>query len=422
MIGPAIKPIQVHFGIDPRLSAWVIAAFALFTMISVPALSWMADVHGKRKSFLISVGLFVAGALVCAASQSIGVLLFGRVVQGIGAAGVFPVASAVVGDAVPKEKRGMYLGVLGSVFGLAFLIGPAVSGFLLLYGWRYPFLFSVPVGVAALIAGWRILPASKTTSDKRSLDVVGLVLLTLFVGALSGALNSIDSNNFAASLLAPRFYLLAIISILCLVLFVVQERRTTTPIVRPGLFATPGVSLVVLLAIGAGMCEAALVFTAGYAVALFDVTDSVAGFMFLPLAGSIAIASPVLGRLLDKVGPRTMVVAGAAILCGGLVLFALSETRVHFYLGSVLIGVGQASLLGSSLNYIMLMNAPSDERATAQGFVTLSLNFGIVIGSAVVGAIVASAATAAVGFGQAFSVMAVVAFAIGLIGLAIRRK
>jgi len=419
MVGPGLSSIQSHFGLDPRVGTWIIGLFALFTLVGVPAMAWIGDNLGKRRSFLISTGLFVAGALTCFSAPNVEFLFAGRILQGLGAAGVFPVASAVVGDVVQPANRGKFLGVLGSVFGVAFLVGPAASGVLLLAGWRYIFLFTLPIGLGAFVLGWRMLPASDTNRESRGLDIAGMLLLTGFVALLAVALNGIDNTDLSSSLTSTRFIGLVAASIVALLFFLVQERRAANPIVSPGLFSFPGVRLAVLLSAGAGVCEAALVFTAAYAGALFDVDASTAGFMFLPLAGSIALASPLLGRMLDAVGPSRMVIIGSLVLAAGLVTFANTDSLVRFYFGSILIGVGQASLLGSTLNYIMLGAAPERERATAQGFITLALNLGIVVGSAIIGAIAASAVDVADGYATAFGVVSVVALAMAAAGVVV---
>ena len=422
MVGPGLSSIQDYFELDARIGTWIIGLFALFTLVGVPAMAWIADNIGKRRSFLISTGLFVAGALTCFSAPTVPVLFAGRILQGLGAAGVFPVASAVVGDVVAPSNRGKFLGILGSVFGVAFLVGPAASGILLLAGWRYIFLFSVPIGLGAFLLGWRMLPKSDAGTKVSELDVPGLLLMTGFVGLLAFALNGIDNSDLVSSLGSTRFIGFFAASMVALTLFVIQERRASNPIVRPGLFSFPGVRLTVLLAAGAGICEAALVFTAAFAVSLFEVDASTAGFMFLPLAGSIAVASPLLGRLLDSLGSGRMVVAGSLILTAGLLIFANTDTLLHFYAGSVLIGIGQASLLGSTLNYIMLGAAPERDRATAQGFITLSLNLGIVVGSAIIGAIAASADNLAAGYATAFGSVSIVAALMAGAGFLVRRS
>ena len=143
IIGPAMPAIEAEFGLNPRQLPWLFSIYVLMQMISTPLMAKLSDFYGRRAIYILDVAIFLIGSIVVAASHGSGLwlmLLAGRAIQGLGAGGIFPVASAVIGDTFPPDKRGRALGLIGAVFGLAFLIGPVIGGLLLGFGWQWLFL------------------------------------------------------------------------------------------------------------------------------------------------------------------------------------------------------------------------------------------------------------------------------------------
>ncbi len=144
IVGPALPAIGDTYGVGSRPLSWVFSVYVLFYVVGAPLLAKLSDRIGRRGVFAQSLGLFAAGSLLVAAAPTFEVLLVGRAIQAFGAGGIFPVASAVIAETVPEEKRGRTLGLIGAVFGLAFLLGPLLGGLLLRWSWRWLFLVNVP--------------------------------------------------------------------------------------------------------------------------------------------------------------------------------------------------------------------------------------------------------------------------------------
>ena len=154
IVGPALPAIGDTYGVGSRSAlSWVFSAYVLFYVVGAPLLAKLSDRIGRRGVFAQSLGLFAAGSLLVAAAPTFEVLLVGRAIQAFGAGGIFPVASAVIAETVPEEKRGRTLGLIGAVFGLAFLLGPLLGGLLLRWSWRWLFLVNVPVAVVLISRG-----------------------------------------------------------------------------------------------------------------------------------------------------------------------------------------------------------------------------------------------------------------------------
>jgi len=133
IVGPAIPSIESFLRLGPRFSGWIFSIYVLFNLIGISLFARLSDIYGRRNIYISALAVFAVGSLVVSLSQSFNTLLIGRAIQGFGASGIFPVASALVGDIFPPEKRGRILGLIGAVFGLAFLMGPFIAGILLRY-------------------------------------------------------------------------------------------------------------------------------------------------------------------------------------------------------------------------------------------------------------------------------------------------
>ena len=404
IVGPALPAIQASFGVSDRALAWVFTIYVLANLIGTPLMAKLSDRAGRRSIYVLDVALFAAGSLVVALSPTFGVLLVGRAIQGFGAGGIFPVASAVIGDTFPVEKRGSALGLIGAVFGIAFLIGPILGGVILYaLSWHWLFLINLPIAAALIIAAMRLLPIDPTAAAPplrlgrhgRAGRAADRVILRP---------QSARYLSFFRSALAPvQVWGFLVLAIALVPVFVFVERRAIDPVLHLSLFSAPQMVLVNLFAALSGLAEAAIVFVPALLVAAFAVPESTASFMLLPVVLVMAIGSPLAGRTLDRTGSRTVVLIGTAVLAAGLLMVGgLPISLAVFYLTGVLVGLGLSWLLGAPLRYIMLNEAPRPQRAAAQAALALSTRVGQLVGGALVGAVAASHGGGTVGYQQAF--------------------
>lgn len=423
IVGPALTQIKQSFGVDDRAIAWVFTTYVLFNLISVPLMAKLSDAFGRRAIYVVDVSLFALGSLMVALSPSFAVMLVGRAVQGLGAGGVFPVASAVIGDTFPPEKRGSALGLIGAVFGIAFLLGPIVAGVILLaLSWHWLFVINLPIAAVVIVFALRLLPGARP-AQRRQFDLVGMAVLGGMLAALSFAVNQLDTADLAVSLRSMNVLPFLLLVALLFPVFIYLERRSANPIIRLTLFDSRQIVLVGLMAVGAGLGEAAVVFVPAFVVAAFGVSSSNASFMLLPAVLAMAVGSPTAGRLLDRVGSRWVIAAATGLVAAGMLVVSFLGTNiVFFYLSALLAGLGLGMLLGAPLRYVMLNEAPAAERASAQGILTLHTSIGQLIGGAMVGAVAASLGGGTPGFGAAFLVVALVMLALVLLSRALKSR
>jgi MFS family permease len=419
IVGPAIPAIRDYFAVSDRLVPWVLNVFVLFSLLGVPVVTRLTDSYGRRYVLMLDVILFGIGSVVVASAATFPILLVGRSLQGLGVSGLFPISTAVVADTYDESSRGRALGVLGSVFGLAFIVGPIAAGFLLKLGWRYLFLLNLPLVVISAVAVFRVIPAQAQTL-RRKFDYLGVSLTGIALLALSFGVNLLDVDAFPSTLITGPSGVLFLAAIATTVLLVRVEGRSPSPLIDTELFLRGRVRRALLLTVGAGLCEASLVFVPALAESTFMVDKSTASFMFVPLAAAVAVGAPVGGRLLDSLGPRAIAVGCSVLMIAGLTMLSMApQIHVLFYVGSVFLGLALAGLLGSSLNFILLEEAPPTIRASSQGLVTLVLNVGLLLGGSLVGAVAASGEGRS--YGTTFAVLAVVAVGMTVIALGLGR-
>ncbi len=423
IVAPALPALQAHFGVGDRTLAWTFTIYVLFNLIGTPLMAKLSDISGRRTIYVLDVLLFAAGSLVVALAQGFPMLLAGRALQGLGAGGIFPVASAVIGDTFPAEKRGAALGLIGAVFGLAFLIGPILGGVLLgIFGWRSLFLINLPIALIVVALSLALLPSTRPT-ERRPFDWPGMAVLGMLLAGLALGINQIDTSRFAASLAAVNVWLPLLIAVALIPVFVLVERRAADPVLRLSILQGRQARVAAALSAGAGLGEAGMVFMPQLAVAALALSKSTASYMLMPVVLAMAVGSPMVGRLLDRLGSRTIVVAGTALLTLGMVLLGLYNSSLAlFIIGGIVVGLGLSALLGAPMRYIMLNEATPADRASAQGVIAVFTSIGQLLSGALVGAVAASQGGGTGGYSSAFLVVAAVSLVLTLLGFGLKTR
>lgn len=416
IVGPAIPSIEKTISIAAKDMGWIFSIYVLFNLVGISLFAKLSDIYGRRSVYMVNISIFAIGSVIVALSHSVPTLLLGRAVQGFGASGIFPVASAVIGDIFPAEKRGRALGMIGAVWGLAFLLGPVIAGTMLSFcEWHYLFLINLPIAAGLLYFSSRLLSPKGIATDKR-FDWKGIALLGTFLGSFTYAANNIVPDDFVTSILSFHVLPYFILSISALALLIWVEKRVPVPALKLKLFQSKQVQLVALVGISTGVFQACFVFVPSFAVSAFHVAPKAAAFMLLPFVLATAVGSPLFGRLLDKLGSRTVVMSGLVLASVGTFLLSISSQNINgFYTSGIFVGLGLSVLAGSSLRYIMLNEVSAQERASTQGIVTIFMSVGQILGGPVLGANIANYATKLAGYTASFTYIAYFLLVIALI-------
>ncbi|GAC1496410.1 MAG: MFS transporter [Vulcanimicrobiaceae bacterium] len=384
VLSPALPAIAHGFGVAPRDVAWTFTLYLFANVVSIPIMTKLSDVVGRRSIYSLCVGIFAAGSVLAIVAPNYTIFLTARAIQAAGAGGIFPVATAAIADRVPVERRGSALGLLGAVWGLAAIIGPNVGGVIThFFSWHWIFAANVPLAIIVIVLAQRYVPTA-AARVRGPLDVAGLVVLAIGLLGVMVGLTRVDAR--AASIdNAITFGALAL-AVVAFVALVPIERRATSPVISPQLFASRQLVLTYGLEILIGLLEGALFFIPAALVAADGITPLAAGAIAAIGAFMFVAVIPLAGRALDAFGSRAVLTAGASCTAVGLTLFAL--TLAHLWLaiaGIAIAGIGFGALLGAPTRYIITNEVPSTSRGTAVGLLSVFLIIGQIFGGSLAG-------------------------------------
>lgn len=373
VLGPALPAIRLEFGTNTSSASWLVTLYVLANLMGTPLLGGLSDRWGRGRTYRLAVGLFALGSLAIVLAPNLEILLVARAFQGFGAGGIFPVASAAIGDLVAPEKRGRYLGLIGATFGMAFLVGPPAGALVLhVADWRWIFAINLPLSALVLWWSWWILPETQARNPK-PLDLPGILLLGAALISLALAASFWGEGASSSSILLCLGIAVAALASLPWI-----ERRSPAPFLSPALLGNRAILIPLLLGMGAGLGEVGVMFLPDYAVEVLGATPARAGFLLTSLVVGLTIGSPLAGRLTDRFGARPVLVAGSLFQVAGLAVFALdaTPTATTWFVGGPLLGLGLAALLGGPLRYALIQAAPEDARTSAQAMLSLSHSVG----------------------------------------------
>lgn len=398
VLSPALPALGRDFGVQTSNLAWIFTVYLLVNVVSIALASTMADRYGRRPVYLACISLFAAGSILAITAPSYPVFLLARAIQALGAGGIFPVATAAIGDVVPAARRGAALGMVAATWGLAAVIGPSVGGLVTHYiSWRWIFAANVPLAIVVFALALRHVPAY-APRQKESLDVVGLLLLC------SGLLGVVDGLIATAPAIG-------VLGLGVLAGFTFWESLVRDPIVPLALLRTRQLAKTYTLEIVIGILEGSLFFIPTVLVGAQGLSYSAAGFVAALGALTFVIVIPSSGRALDRIGSRDVLLAGTILTELGLAIFALGFQSLALALLSMIVaGAGFGALLGAPTRYIVTNETPARARATAVGLLSQALIVGQIVGSSLAGGVIGAAPTEVAGYRHAYLAFCGVAF------------
>src|SRR4051812_27620304 len=227
IVGPALPTIVTQLS-GNEYYVWAVTIYLLTSTISVPFWGKLSDLYGRKPMFMIGIVIFLIGSALSGLSQNMEMLIVFRGIQGIGAGALFPVALAIIGDMFTPQERGKYQGLFGAVFGIAFIVGPLVGGFLTeQVSWHWIFYVNIPIGIVSLIVIQRILPTVKTARATKNFDILGGVIFTVAISFLLIGLTNKQTGDWSD----PTVGGFILIGIIGSVIFALVESRAKEPIV-----------------------------------------------------------------------------------------------------------------------------------------------------------------------------------------------
>ena len=398
VLSPALPALGRDLSVQTSDLAWVFTLYLLVTVVSIAVSSTLADRYGRRPVYLACIAFFAAGSIVAIVAPTYAIFLLARALQALGAGGIFPVATAAIGDAVPPERRGAALGMVAGTWGLAAVIGPLAGGLIAHFvSWRWIFVPNVPLAAAVFLMARTTVPIVAPRS-REPVDGVGLLLLCL------GLLAVMDG------LIASR-PVFGILGVGTLAGFALWERGARYPIVPGELVAEPQLAKTYALEIGIGILEGSLFFIPAVLVGALDISYAAAGSIAALGALTFVAVIPISGRALDRAGSRDVLLVGTALTEIGLAIFALGFSSIWLAaLSMVVAGAGFGALLGAPTRYIVTNQTQERTRATAVGLLSQCLIVGQILGSSLAGGLIGMGASEIAGYRHAYLAFCGVAF------------
>jgi EmrB/QacA subfamily drug resistance transporter len=390
VVNVALPSIQRSLHASTSSLEWTVNAYTLSFAVLLVTGGRLGDLFGRRKVFLAGVVIFALSSGAIGFSPSDTWLVAWRAVQGVGSALMMPATLSIITNAFPAEERGKAIGTWAGVSAMALAIGPVVGGFLVeSVSWQSIFFLNLPVAVGAVVIALFAVRESRDETVERTVDVPGVLTLTIGLAALVLAL--VEGNGWGWG--SARELAMFSVAIVGLAAFAIIERRRRVPMVDFSFFRSRtflGANIVAFIVSFAML--AMFFFLALYMQNIRGYTPLQAGVRFLPSTMMIIVIAPLAGRLADRIGSRPLITFGLLAVSGAL--FWQSHLTVSSGYGALLPGF---VLMGIGMGFVMspmslaAMNAVDRAKAgVASGILSMNRMVGGTFGVAVLGAMVAT--------------------------------
>ncbi|ARF53119.1 MFS transporter [Streptomyces gilvosporeus] len=415
IVGAALPDMQHRLHTQLTGLQWIVDAYVLLVAMLLLSGGVFADRFGRKRVYLAGVTVFTAASVLCSLAPSVGWLIAGRVLQGIGAAALSPASLALLAAACPvPQERIKAIGLWAGLSGIGLAAGPVAGGVLTdAFGWPAIFLVNLPIGVILLTVGLRHLDESRNPSAP-AIDIPGTVLSVLAVGALTYGLIEGGARGWTSPMILSSFATAAIL----LAAFLAVEARRSAPMLPLRLFRQRlfTVSNTAMTAVGFALMGSSFFFSQFF---VYVQGSSIlrAGLQTLPVSVAMVIVSPYAGRLAVRYGFRSVVTIGLAVAGSGLL--ALGVVRADTGYGNVwwrlgVVGIGFA-LTMSPLTGAAIQAVSPQEGGLASGISSTTRQIGAVLGVAVLGAVVRTRQSGGASFATGLNSAFVAAGAITLV-------
>lgn len=401
IVTPARTIIQNNLGVEATAGIWMITIYTLAYAASIPVMGKLADRYGRKYIYLTSIILFGVGSLFCGLSQDFGsfrMLLFARVVQAIGGGGIIPVATAEFGTTFPPEKRGMALGMVGGVFGIANIFGSSVGSAILdIFGknnWQFIFYINVPITVFIVIAGLLVIKNVRTENNSK-IDGLGIVILVAMVLSLLYGLKNLDFFHFINTIGTKEVYPFLIVFAVLIPVFIIVENKVQDPVMNLKYFTSKNIIFTLLISFVSGFVMMGVIFVPQFSENATKIVSGSGGYYVIILGVFAGIGAPVSGKLIDHFGAKIILGFGFAVsILGALFLIFVATAHpnvITVIISLMLMGIGMGFTMGTPLNYMMLANTVKKESNSALATLSLVRSIGTAIAPAIMVGFIAHA-------------------------------
>jgi EmrB/QacA subfamily drug resistance transporter len=371
---------------------WVLNAYILVYAVLLITAGRLGDIYGQRNLFAIGLFVFTFASALCGISQNANELIAARVLQGVGGAILTPQTLSIITTLFPPERRGAAFGIWGGVAGLATITGPTLGGAIVTYiNWRWIFFVNVPIGIAALIATFAIIPDIRP-GRRHGWDFMGVFLST--AGLFAVVFGLIEGQRYSWGEIGSYGITIPEViigGVVLLVVFIFWERFQAEPLMPLSLFRDRNFAVAnwIAAAISFGMLSLFLPLVI-YLQSVRGFTALVAGLTFAPMSLMSMVVAPFAGRFADKFGGKYILLAGISLFTVGFGLVTLvagpDSTFINFLGPAIIAGAGMGMTF-APMTTVAMRNISPQMAGAASGILNTTRQLGAAIGSAVVGAL-----------------------------------
>ncbi|MBS5910490.1 MAG: MFS transporter [Paenibacillus macerans] len=379
IVNIALPVISKQLDLQVAEAEWVVTAYLMMICAAILFFGKLGDIVGKIKVFKWGMIIFTVGSLLCGFSSSLTMLVGSRLIQALGASMTMANNQGIITDIFPATERGRALGLIGTFVSLGSIAGPSLGGVIVsALGWEYIFWVNIPVGLIAIVIGWRTLPADRTKLGVK-IDKAGSLLFPLFILALFSGLLLGQQIGYRD----PRIIAALIIAAVVFIVFLWIETRKTEPMLQLSLFKNPLFSLSILcgfLVFVANFCFN--IIAPFYTQSILNLSPSHAGLLMMLFPIVMVIVAPLSGALSDKIGSELLTFAGLIVMVIAQVGLAGLHGSSPIFLVGVWIGMlGLGSgLFQSPNNSLVMSKVPRTQLGIAGSINSLVRNVGMVVG------------------------------------------
>ena len=385
----ALPTLAQSFDATFQSVQWVVLAYLLAITCTIVGVGRLGDVIGRRRLMLAGIGVFTLASVLCSVAPSLAWLIAARALQGLGVAIMMALTMALVGEAIPKERTGRAMGLLGTLSAVGTALGPTLGGLLIAAGgWQAVFLVNVPLGVVSFLLARRSLPADArpAASARPPFDTPGVVVLALTLAAYALAM-TLGKGQFG-----PLNGVLLLAAMAGAGLFVRRESRVQAPLIRLAMFRQRVLSAgFVMSALVTTVVMATLVVGPFYLASAFALDAARVGLVMScgPLVA--ALSGVPAGRLVDRLGAQRMTLAGLCMMAVGAFVLPVLSSRlaVPGYVGALAVITSGFALFQAANNTAVMTASSADQRGLVSGLLNLSRNLGLITGASFMGAVFA---------------------------------
>lgn len=386
-LNTALPSMAVDLDTTPVHMQSVVISYALTLAFMIPASGWIAEHFGAKKVFMVAMSLFTVSSLACGASQTLPVIVFFRIAQGLGGALMVPVGRLIALKAYPRDQFVDILSFITMPSLIGPLIGPTLGGLMVEYlSWHWIFFINLPVGIIGLMATARFMPSLDKSDDQTPFDLWGFLLFGSFMLSITIGLEGIGEFHFPASITTA----LLVSGIISIVVYFFYARRKAAPIFAISLFRVRNFKIGILGNICARLGNGAMPFLTPLLLQMgLGYSPMKAGMMMIPMTVGAIAAKWVVTKLVHRFGFKLVLVINTMLLGGMITIYSLITPEMDYW---IMLGIFSVFGLVNStqftaMNTVTLVDLSQQQASSGNSMFAavqqLSMGMGIAVAASI---------------------------------------